>query len=615
MAPHSPCSIGTQLMNEITKIVAPLVDKARERRPKPRTPSSTEGMIVLPSGDVSITSAAETLFQRIAPSHELFNRGGVCMRMIEDESGSVRLETMRPAAFRSFLEKYGDPCAWRIGRTGDPVLQRVLPSVDIADALLQSEPAAKILPRVRALVNCPVIAKTAAGPAVLAKGYHAHEGGLIVTGGAKPEEMTVEKAVALIRELGTDFQFQTPGDEARALAAYITPALTHGGWIAGNIPANVAEADDSQSGKGYMQKLIAAVYRDAPRTISKRDGGVGGIDESVQSALVAGSPFISLDNLRGQFNSQWIEMLLTAGGCVPCRIPHRGDIMVDVRHVILMLTSNGVETTKDFANRSSIVRIRKREPGYVFLHYPEGDILSHVRANQPKYLGAVFAIVRAWHAAGCPKSNHAGHDFREWARTLGWIVENILHTAPLMEGHAEAQIRVSNPSLVFVRAVAIALAQDDALGQTVHAAELGEICDQHAIEIPGVRPSANETERAKAIGRTLKRAFGQVEKIEVDGFIISRSESQKYYEASQEWKMVKSYVFVKNTPQPEQPEEPEQPSRASRKLYNILESNTPYSGYSGNREESEDETTAQPAAERDFDPALDLFDDLAEVEE
>ena len=75
--------------------------------------------------------------------------------------------------------------------------------------------------------------------------------------------------------------------------------------------------------------------------------------------------------------------------------------MIDPSRFFLMLTSNGVETTRDFANRGSIVRNRKRE-GYTFNQYPEGDLLEHVRACQPHYLGAVFAIIREWIELGCP---------------------------------------------------------------------------------------------------------------------------------------------------------------------------------------------------------------------
>ena len=131
---------------------------------------------------------------------------------------------------------------------------------------------------------------------------------------------------------------------------------------------------------------------------------------------------------------------------------------IDPRRVVVMLTSNEAELTVDLANRSSIVRILKQAAGYRFRRYPEGDILNHIRANQPRYLGAVFAVIGAWHAAGKPRTEETRHDFRDWAQVLDWIVQNLLGAAPLMNGHHETQIRMTSPWLNWLRDVALAVA-------------------------------------------------------------------------------------------------------------------------------------------------------------
>ncbi|MFO0836989.1 MAG: hypothetical protein U1D55_00560 [Phycisphaerae bacterium] len=82
------------------------------------------------------------------------------------------------------------------------------------------------------------------------------------------------------------------------------------------------------------------------------------------------------------------------------REPCSGNMAIETGRVLVMLTSNQADFTADLANRSSIVRILKQPEGYRFLAYAEGDILDHVRAHQARYLGAVFAAVQAWYAAG-----------------------------------------------------------------------------------------------------------------------------------------------------------------------------------------------------------------------
>jgi len=92
------------------------------------------------------------------------------------------------------------------------------------------------------------------------------------------------------------------------------------------------------------------------------------------------------------------------------RAPHLAAVEIDPRRVVLQLTSNKADITTD------CVRILKQPEGYRFRSYGEGDVLDHVRANQPAYLGAVFAIAKVWHAAGRPRTNATGHDFRPWDR-------------------------------------------------------------------------------------------------------------------------------------------------------------------------------------------------------
>src|SRR6266481_2891046 len=119
----------------------------------------------------------------------------------------------------------------------------------------------------------------------------------------------------------------------------------------------------------------------------------------------------------------------------------------------------GVNTTRDLANRSNIIRIRKKKDGFVFRKYPEGDLLMHVRARQAYYLGCVFAVVRHWYAEGRLRTNETRHDFREWVQIADWIVRNVFGLVPVMDGHQQAQERVSNPALVWLRSLILAIDQ------------------------------------------------------------------------------------------------------------------------------------------------------------
>jgi hypothetical protein len=314
-----------------------------------------------------------------------------------------------------------------------------------------------------------------------------------------------------------DFDFQCAGDRSRALASMITPTLKAGGLLAGSSPIEVCEADKSQSGKGFLRKLVAALYAEIPSFVTQKEGGVGSLDEAIASALISGRPFIQLDNLRGKIGSTYLEAILTAEGPVPCREPHKTTVEVDVRPFTFSMTSNGVETTRDLANRCSIVRIKKRPAGYPFRVYAEGGLLEHVKARQPYYLGCVFAVVGEWFMQGCQRSSESRHDFRTWAQTLDWIGANVLGTAPLMEGHDAARDRVSDQGRSWLRAVALKIAEENRLDCELMATALAELCGEHDIPIPNCR-AESDMDRARAVGKAMGRLFADGGPVRVDDF-------------------------------------------------------------------------------------------------
>ena len=325
--------------------------------------------VTLPSGTVTITECATQLFKLIGPTKKLFVRGGAVVNLVTRDDGLLALEVLRPAAARSCFEKFGRLLAWRAGADGGLVLKPVTCAQEMADALLQSEEAGTLLPRVQGLINCPVIREIDGQLNVAGRGYD-EKTLLLVTGGTKPPTVALDEAVRELLDLFAEFDFQSDGDKARAVGSLISVALKTGGFLKGRVPADVAEADQSQSGKTYRQKVIAALYNERLSLVTSRQGGVGSIDESLNQALVAGRPCIQFDNFRGRFDSAHLEAFLTAEASFPCRVPHRGEITVSPENYFVFLTSNGVDTTRDLANRSNIIRIRKRAPGHKFRKFP-----------------------------------------------------------------------------------------------------------------------------------------------------------------------------------------------------------------------------------------------------
>ena len=164
-------------------------------------------------------------------------------------------------------------------------------------------------------------------------------------------------------------------------------------------------------------------------------GGVGSLDESFSSAILSGVPFILIDNFRGRVNSQILESAFRGTGQANVRVPDKGEMQLPTTYLNWMLSSNGIEGGNDFANRTIVTGIRKHAEGYKFREYPGGkDMLGTVKANQERYLGAVFAVIMEWDRAGRQRTGERRHEFREWAQTLDWIVQEIFRLPPLCDG-------------------------------------------------------------------------------------------------------------------------------------------------------------------------------------
>lgn len=480
-------------------------------------------IIILPGNGITYTEAAERLFKLIGPTKTMFTRDGVPVVLKTRDDGLLTLKILQPAAARSQFEKYAQLMAWRKGQRGDLVLKPITCNEDTATVLLQSEVAAALLPPVRGLINCPVLREVNGKLAVAQKGYD-EATHLLVTAGAAPSSVPLPKAIEDILALLEDFDFQSDGDKARAVASLITPALKVGGFIKERVPADVAEADQSQAGKTYRQRIIAAVYNERASLVTGREGGVGSVDESLNQQLIAGRPFIQFDNFRGRFDSRHLEAFLTADRSFPCRVPHRGEVTISPENTFIFLTSNGVDTTRDFANRSNIIRIRKRPAGHVFRSFPEGDVLNMVRQRQAHYLGSIHAVIREWHAQGKKRTGETRHDFREWAQVVDWIIQHVFRLCPVMEGHKEAQERVSSPNLVWLRHLTLAVDQAGELSRPLSAAEIHSLCESAGISIPGLNSRTDANNGARVIGTVMARIFKTTQDHEVGDYKVLRDE-------------------------------------------------------------------------------------------
>jgi len=189
----------------------------------------------------------------------------------------------------------------------------------------------------------------------------------------------------------------------------------------------------------------------------------------------------------------------------------------------------------------------------VFAEYgngPDSNTAKHcpeLKRRQSYYLGCVFSLLAEWVASSKPRTKDCRHDFREWNQILDWIVRELVGCAPLMDGHQAAQERVSNPALSWLRSVALAVEGEYRLGLPLIASELVEVCELHAVAIPGDPKHRHQAKRQ--VGILAKQLFRDGDSLDVDGFTIKRTQKE-YRKQSGDMDITNAYSFTKDSTQP-----------------------------------------------------------------
>jgi hypothetical protein len=242
---------------------------------------SKKNELILPSGEIQIIESATNLFTHLAKTRRYFARGRLVQEIVRNKEGNEVLSPLRASAFLSRMEKDFRLLAWR-SLKGEPVLKPAHCPKDIAEAFLESDPAIDCLPAIALLVSSPILAECHGEVITLNKGYHEVDGGIYVEQRIEIKEVALREAIENLLALLSDFDFVTASDKSRAVASFIAPALRFGRLIGADFPLDLAEADESQSGKTYRQKVACAIYGEKPYVIARRENGVGSLDESIE---------------------------------------------------------------------------------------------------------------------------------------------------------------------------------------------------------------------------------------------------------------------------------------------------------------------------------------------
>ena len=496
-------------------------------------PSSVLPDLIVPGGSQSIQETARQLGQLLKKTGKFFIRGNTLVEIIYENDEEAILQPVDPIRMTSEIELVAQP----VKVTAKCVVPTIFNKADV-ERILKARNFKKELSEIKIMTKCPVFTIGSDGKLRTIVGYDPETG--ILSNAKALDNVGIEEAKRLLLELLDDFHFVSDGDKSRAMSAFLTPAFIFGQVIKARAPLKIIEADQSQAGKGWIVKLIGALYNQVIKTVTQSKHGPGGLEESLNKRLIEGHSLISLDNIRGKIDSPAIESLLTEDS-YSARIPYMPPMDIDTKRLMLLLTSNNAEMTVDLANRSCCIQIRKQPLNYKFKSFPEGNIIDHIRANNSKFFGALRAVVSEWVERGCQQTDENRHDFRKWTRIFDWIVQNIFGLPPLMENHRERQKRIVKKQLTWARSVGLLILKYGQANHWLRTCDIARILEASVgdVEIPGlkdVESLADDTTCKKvlfAMGRELGTCFagafkehseeeGTVDVITIDEIKIER---------------------------------------------------------------------------------------------
>ena len=132
-------------------------------------------------------------------------------------------------------------------------------------------------------------------------------------------------------------------------------------------------------------------------------------------------------------------------------------------------------------------------------------------------------------------------------------IVKLFNFPPLLEGHTEEVLRVSDPALSWLRQVAIVVESDKRLDEGLLASEIVDICQAHSIEFPNKTFPTDLNQAAMYAGRLLRRVFHDVQiddEIRIDRYGIKRQSIKQDRHTDEGGDFVKTYYrFRKRLPQ------------------------------------------------------------------
>lgn len=347
-------------------------------------------------------SIVDAMEKALADSSKYYQMGGLIVCVHTDTDGNPSIQAVKqPALTRelSYLlsfEKYdGRTKDWR---RCDPPQRHV--------SILFDAQNFKHLPELKGIARQPYFCEST-GELVTEAGYDEDSKLFGVFDSRKyivPIEPTREDALAalaMIDNLIQGFHFALPVDRSAAISAIFTATVRPTLDFA---PAYHAKASTYGVGKSYLSTTISLFANAAGSHKVSYPATSEEATKVIMSLLLTNPAVIEFDDLDNDLLPHGaIKRALTSDSITDRILGFSKTATVSTRTLFLS-SGNNVDPVRDLCRRIVTINLDARCATPATLTY-KSDPVELLRANRERYVSAVFTIIAAYRAAGCPKTD------------------------------------------------------------------------------------------------------------------------------------------------------------------------------------------------------------------
>jgi phage gp37-like protein len=413
--------------------LTPLIEGARSKWGKPSgacqggaqdggaSQDASLPVIQISGGELSAVAVLgeEALIAANAP---IYQRGGKLVRPVVEavdatrgrQTNAVQLRMLDVPYLRDLLCRHARWTRFD-GRKGDVVT--VDPPEGVAKVILARTGDWKF-PAISGVISAPTMRPD--GSLLIEPGYDKQTRLLLVAPPSMPRipdnptKEDAERALALLESLLTGFPFSDDVARAVALSAMITPVVRGAFPVA---PLHAGRAPAAGSGKSFLYDTVAAISIGQPMPVISTGGSEQELEKRLGTAMMAGQPLISIDNITGELGGDALCQLIERP-VVDVRILGRSEsIRVEARGTTLFATGNNFVILGDVCRRSITTNLDAGVERPELRRF-DFDPVDRVLEDRGTYIAAALTICRAYLVAGRPNKAPKLGSFEGWSDTV-----------------------------------------------------------------------------------------------------------------------------------------------------------------------------------------------------